>query len=93
LGKWYRIFVKKDIPDEIPEFVIPDGEKENGKIWIVKLLVLSKMVKSNSEGRRLISGGGVHFDGNKIDDVDFEFDLPVNGIMKVGKRRFIRISG
>lgn len=92
-AEFNRIFVKKDIPDEIPEYKIPDDEKKEDRVWIVKLLVLSGMAKSNGEGRRLINGGGVLFNGDKIMDVDLELDLPVEGIIKVGKKRFIRIIG
>ncbi len=88
-----RVFVQKDIPDDIPEYSIPKGEKGGGGIWIVKLLVLSGMAKSNSEGRRLVQGGGVSFENEKIGDPDYELPLPAEGILKVGKRRFVKITG
>ena len=87
------IFVKKDIPDDIPEYLIPLDETDSGKIWLVKLLVLAGLAKSNSDGRRLIQGGGVMFNAEKITDDAYEFALPVEGIIKVGKRRFLKIKG
>ncbi|MFC1669296.1 tyrosine--tRNA ligase [Spirochaetota bacterium] len=90
-SEFEKIFVSKDIPDEIEEFKIPGEESANGKIWIVKLLVLSKMAKSNGEARRLIKGGGVSFEGEKILSEDSELELPLEGVLKVGKRRFIKI--
>jgi tyrosyl-tRNA synthetase len=92
-AEFNKIFVKKDLPDEVPDYAIPGEEKKDGKIWIIRLLVLTDMAKSNGEARRLIQGGGVSLDGKKIDNPDLEITLPVEGILKVGKRRFVRIIG
>jgi tyrosyl-tRNA synthetase len=86
------IFVKKDIPDEVPEYTVAVSETKEGKIWIAKLMVLTECVKSTSEARRLIQGGGVSFEGGKIESDAYELAYPVNGILKVGKRRFVRIK-
>jgi tyrosyl-tRNA synthetase len=88
-----KIFVHKDIPDDVPEYRIPAGEIDEGKIWIVKVMVLAGLAKSNGEARRLIQGGGVSFKGERIGDDDYELVLPAEGIIKVGKRRFVKIVG
>ncbi len=88
-----KIFVQKDVPDEIEEFIIPDSEKTNGKIWIVKLMVLAGMAPSNGEARRIVKGGGVTLNNEKISDDAYEITLPVDSVLKVGKRRFMRIVG
>ncbi|MBP7737411.1 MAG: tyrosine--tRNA ligase [Spirochaetes bacterium] len=88
-----RVFANKELPDEVPEFRVPDGEKTDGKIWIVKLMVLAGTAASNGEARRLIKGGGVSFEGEKIAAEDFELALPAEGILKVGKRKFVKIIG
>jgi tyrosyl-tRNA synthetase len=92
-AEFNKIFVKKDVPEDIDEFVIPDAEKKGGVVWIVKLLVLTGMAKTNGEARRLIKGGGVYLNGEKILSDDLELSMPVDGILKVGKRRFIKIIG
>lgn len=92
-AEFNKIFVRKDLPDEIPEFAIPAGESAEGSIWIAKLLVLSGMASSNGEARRLIKGGGVYVDNGKVESEDFELSLPCDCVVKVGKRRFIRIRG
>lgn len=92
-AEFNKIFVKKDVPEEIEEFEIPDAEKKDGRVWIVRLLVLTGMAKTNGEARRLIKGGGVYLDGEKISSDEFELVMPVEGVMKVGKRRFVRIIG
>jgi len=92
-AEFNRIFVRKDLPDTIEEYAIPESEKSDGKIWIVKLLVLSGMAKSNGEARRLISGGGVYIDNDRVEKDDYELPLPAASVIKVGKRRFMKITG
>jgi len=90
-AEFNRIFVNHDMPDDIPEFTVsPDDLKEN-KIWIVRLLVSSGLASSNGEARRLISGGGVSFENEKISDPDMELAAG-EGILKVGKRKFMKIK-
>ncbi len=86
-----KIFVQKDLPSEMPEFKVPESEKKNNTIWIVKLLVLAGMAKTNGEARRLIEGGGVYIDGNKVENPDAEIPCNSSFIIKVGKRRFAKI--
>ena len=92
-AEFNKIFVKKDLPDEIPDFTVPDAEKKDGKIWLVKLMVISGLAASNGEARRLLKGGGVYLDGEKISDEDYELSFPADRILKVGKRRFIHVLG
>jgi tyrosyl-tRNA synthetase len=84
-----RIFVKKDLPDEIPELAI---SVSNDSIGIVELLTETKLVASKSEARRMINQGGVSVDGNKIDDDKAVIELHRDVIIKVGKRKFLKVS-
>jgi tyrosyl-tRNA synthetase len=88
-----RVFANKELPEEIPEYRLPDGEKTGGSIWIVKLMVLAGTAATNGEARRLIKGGGVTFGGEKVSAEDYELPLPAEGILKVGKRKFVKIIG
>lgn len=90
-AEFNRIFVKKDVPDDIDEYTIPEDEMTDGKIWIIKLLVLTGMAKSNGEARRLIKGGGVSISGEKVTDEDLEMSFDSESVIKVGKRRFVKI--
>jgi tyrosyl-tRNA synthetase len=84
-----RIFIKKEIPDDIPEYSFESGEKEIG---IVDLIVQVKFASSKSEARRLVSQGGVSINGDKIDDINKIIALGIEQILKVGKRKFIKIK-
>ncbi|MBK7378139.1 MAG: tyrosine--tRNA ligase [Ignavibacteriales bacterium] len=84
-----KIFIKKEIPDEIEELHLSASEKEIG---IVDLILKVNFASSKGEARRLITQGGVSIDGNKIDDINsnIKIDKPIT--LKVGKRKFIKLS-
>ena len=84
-----RIFVKKDLPDEVPEYSI---KVDNGSVAIMRLLTETKLVASNGEARRMIEQGGVTVDGQRISDFNAEVRIAESVIVKVGKRRFLKIK-
>jgi tyrosyl-tRNA synthetase len=84
-----KIFVRKEIPEELEEFEIDQGD---GKIRIVELLVQTGLANSKSEAKRLIQLGGVSIDGVKINDIDATVGLDKSFVIKVGKRKFLKIK-
>jgi len=84
-----RIFKEKGLPDEIETFRLKWAKKE---IWIVKLLTETGLARSSSEARRLVSQGGVYVDERRIEDIDQMIELKEDFILKVGKRRFVKVS-
>jgi tyrosyl-tRNA synthetase len=84
-----RVFSKKELPDEVPEF---DVSRWPEKVWVVKLLTESGMASSNGEARRLIQGGGVSIDGERVGDTDLDLKPKDGMLLKVGKRRFLRLK-
>ncbi len=87
-----RVFVEKDLPDEIPETVVSPDDAPAGHMKLVKLLVLTGLAESNSEARRLISQGGVMVDGGRSHDVDAVVTVRPGLVVRVGRRRFARIQ-
>lgn len=90
-----RMFSQKQLPDDIPEASVDhlrQLEIDPDKIYLVHLIAKTKMAKSNSEARKLIGAGSVRLDGEKITDVDYEFALDREIVLKVGKRRFLRLK-
>jgi tyrosyl-tRNA synthetase len=83
-----RIFVKKDVPDEIEEFVL---KSEAPNVNVVDVLVQSGMMTSKGEARRLIQGGGLSIDGEKVSDANLIVDLSQEKVFKAGKRKFLKI--
>lgn len=82
------MFVKKDLPDDIELLRLTAGEP---RLNIVDLLVTAGLAPSKSEARRLIQGGGVSVDGERIADHTTEISIEQERILKVGKRRFLKI--
>ena len=87
-----RVFVEKDLPDEIPQTVVSPDDAPAGHMKLVKLLVLTGLAESNSEARRLISQGGVMVDGGRSHDVDAVVTVRTGLVVRVGRRRFARIQ-
>lgn len=80
------IFIKKEIPDDLPEYKL-----ESTEIKLVNLITQAKLADSNSLARRLIEQGGVSIDGNKIEDVNTVVTNEKDFILKVGKRKFLKV--
>jgi len=83
-----RIFVKKDLPDIVDELSISEL---GSNPLIVDVLAHTGMVTSKGEARRLIQGGGVSIDGERISDISQTVDISNPRIIKVGKRKFLKI--
>ena len=84
-----QVFARHEIPDEIDEILMDTSETE---IWVPKLLLDAGLVKSTSDGRRMIQQQAVTIDGEKV--IDSNATVPTTGtlLFKVGKRRFCRIT-
>ena len=83
-----KIFIKKDVPDEMAEFRY---RVTNGNVGILQLLSDTKLAASKGEARRLVEQGGVSIDGVKVADINARIQLLQPVVMKVGPRRFLRI--
>jgi tyrosyl-tRNA synthetase len=81
-----KVFIKKDIPDDIPEVKVKGKE-----IGILDLLLEVKYANSKGEAKRLVNQGGVSIDGEKVDDMTSLIKLKDGMVLKVGKRKFIKL--
>lgn len=78
---------RREIPDEIEEVTMP-GEKWN----IVDLISELGLAATKSDARRLVEGGGVKWEGEKVEDIKMEMTLTKTGaLLQVGKRNFRRV--
>lgn len=85
------VFQKKNIPTDIKEIEINDNLLVDGKMDIVKLIVSSKSIATNSEARRLVKQGAVRISGNKILEIE-NVEIKNEDVLQVGKRKFFRIK-
>jgi len=79
---------KKEVPDEVEEV------KLKGAKWgMVEMIVELKLAPTTSEARRLIQGGAVKWEGEKVEDVKASVELTNEGaLLQVGKRNFRKLS-
>jgi len=86
-----KVFKKKLYPEEIKKLILNKDNLKEGKIWLIKLIVLSGVVDSKSEARRLIEQGGVRINGKKISDLHFDLTVEEGMILKIGRLNFIKL--
>lgn len=90
--KFIKVFQRGGLPEDINEFKLNESDLDkNGKIWLPRLLKISGLVPSTSEGKRLIKQGAVRIDNEKIQEAkDINITSPV--VIRVGKRKFVKIE-
>ncbi|MBR2372867.1 MAG: hypothetical protein IKA87_01400, partial [Lentisphaeria bacterium] len=83
------------ISAELPEAVIPVSEIDPEKgIMVARLLVLAGLCKSNSDGRRLIQGGAVALNDEKITDPSAVIDsnaIAAAPVLRAGKKNMRKL--
>ncbi len=82
--------------EHVPTVKLTAADVEATGLRVVDLLVISNLCPSKSDARRMIQGGGVSVDEEKIDDVAACVDaskLADGLLLKKGKKGFVRIMG
>ncbi|WP_375723097.1 tyrosine--tRNA ligase [Arcobacter sp. KX21116] len=79
-----KVFAKKDIPTDMPEFKLEAGT------WICQALVDTNLVTSTSQARRDIKAGAVKVNQEKIDDDKLNLSKG-EYILQKGKKSFAKI--
>ena len=82
-----RVTVSKGIPDEIEEFNLTEDE------LLVNIIADSGLLNSKSEARRMIKQSAVKIDGKTVTDIHHKVKTSGSFILKVGKRKFLKVSG
>ena len=83
-----QIFVKKSIPDDMPIFQVKIDSN------ILDILLSEKLIASKAEGKRLIGQNAIKIDGEVCSDIGYVVSKGCGElIVKIGKRRFLKISG
>lgn len=88
------VFKNHEAPEDIPTYEGNIAINDDGSVYLAALLNESGLAQSAGEARRLIDGGGV-----KINDVPVpakQYNVAAeslsNATIKVGKRKFLKIS-
>jgi tyrosyl-tRNA synthetase len=81
-----RRFVRREMPDDIPVQTLTEP------VNLVDLMVMAKLASSKSEARRLIDGGGVRLDGERVEGYDQVLTPGSGVVIQVGRRKFIQVQ-
>lgn len=82
-----KVFQQGGVPEDLPEVRFTATEP----VALPQLLVDAGLVKSTSDGRRMIQQSAVSIDGEKITDVHLTIKPIGEMLLKVGKRRFSKV--
>lgn len=86
--KWVSQFSRGEVPEDIPDVAVAAADLP---VPAAKLLVLTGLVPSSSEARRLIEQGGFTIDGEKVADPKAELTVSAGQVLKAGKRKYGRV--
>ena len=85
LAEFEARFQRGQLPEDMPEVTVPAGS-------INQVLKAAGLTASTSEAQRLIGGGGVRIDGEKVADGTIVLAAGRCVVMQVGKRKFARVT-
>ena len=80
-----NVVSNKGIPEDI------ESVKIESEVNILDLLVNLGFVQSKGEAKRLIQGGGVKLDGEKVSDMTLVIKPGLNAVLQAGKRKFAKL--
>lgn len=80
-----NVVSNKGIPDDIEEVAGKNGKS------ILDVLLDLKFVQSKGEAKRLIQGGGVKLNGEKIADTGYTLNFSEDVVLQAGKRKFAKL--
>jgi tyrosyl-tRNA synthetase len=83
-----QIFKRHELPENIAEKELTASDEP---VWLPQLLLAAELVKSTSDGRRMIKQNAVSVNGEKEKSVDSVVPARGEVLLQVGKRRFCRI--
>ena len=81
-----NITVSKGMPDVIDEYKIDE------ECLLVDIIVGSDLLNSKSEARRMIKQSAVRLDGKVVSDIQLALSPGKERMLKVGKRRFLKVT-
>lgn len=85
--EFINIFRNKGVPDEMEEFKVFEGSS------LIDFIAENNLAPSKGEAKRLIQGGGVKIDNEKVLDIQqkIEFSGKDSLVLQVGKRKFAKL--
>ena len=82
-----KVIVSKGVPDDIDDYQLKEDD------LLVNIIADSGLLNSKSEARRMIKQSAVKIDGETVTDIHHKIKTSDSFILKVGKRKFLKVSG
>ena len=82
-----KVTVSKGVPDDIDDYQLEEDD------LLVNIIADSGLLNSKSEARRMIKQSAVKIDGETVTDIHYKITTSGSFILKVGKRKFLKVSG
>ena len=82
-----QVTVSKGVPDNIDDYQLKEDD------LLVNIIADSGLLNSKSEARRMIKQLAVKIDGDTVTDIHHKIKTSDSFILKVGKRKFLKVSG
>lgn len=82
-ASFVRVFQQGDDPEDMEEYTLKAGQS------VLDVLTESGLVSSRGEGRRMVQQNAVSLDSEKLEDALVDFPGP--GVLRVGRRKFVRV--
>lgn len=87
-----QVFQDKMDPENVKSLIVTKEELKEGKVWIVKLVKMTKMLNSTGEVIRMIEQGGIRMNHNKIAKANVDIKINDGDILRIGKLNFYRVK-
>ncbi|MBE7410535.1 MAG: tyrosine--tRNA ligase [Leptospiraceae bacterium] len=94
ISQWQKIHDPKNrvTPENIETTKLGDSDFQDGKVLLTAILAKLGFIKSSSEGRRLISNGGLYLGEERLTDEKFTLEKNREYIIRQGKKgKFLKI--
>jgi tyrosyl-tRNA synthetase len=88
-AEFEKVFSKGEDPGQAEEFSLPAGET----VRVIDSVILAGFAQSKGEARRLVRGGSVYLDGERVTDEcqELEGEPGTCRLLRVGRHRFARL--
>ena len=90
LAEFERVFREGGLPDEVPQVAIAASSLRDGRVLLAAALAEAGLCATNSDGRRLIEGGGVRVSGEVVRDKSATLGSGTH-LVQAGKRKAARL--
>lgn len=91
-SEFEQVFSQRELPTDIPEVNLSEEDlKEDGGIWIARLLTKSGLASGTGEAKRQVQQGAVKIDEQKFSDPEGEVKVLDGMIVRMGRRKFAKI--